>query len=259
MKVVIFAGGMGTRISEESHLKPKPMIEIGDKPILWHIMKIYAHYGFNDFIICLGYKGYAIKEYFMNYFLHNADVTIDLATNKFEVHQSKAENFKVTLVDTGLHTKTAGRLRKVMHHIGNEDFMLTYGDGVADVDLKELVKFHQSHNKIATVTAIQPVGRFGVMNINDDHTVDVFKEKVKGDEGWINGGFFVLKPQIIDYLEGDTDRQMWEEEPMRKLAAQDELVAYRHEGFWKCMDALRDKHELEDLWNSGEAKWKVWH
>jgi glucose-1-phosphate cytidylyltransferase len=258
MKVVIFAGGMGTRISEESHLKPKPMIEIGEKPILWHIMKIYAQYGFNDFIICLGYKGYVIKEYFMNYFLHNADVTIDLANNKLEIHHSKAESFKVTLVDTGLHTKTAGRLKRVMHHIGNEDFMLTYGDGVADVNLAELVKFHKSHNKIATVTAIQPLGRFGVMNINDDHSVDVFKEKVRGDEGWINGGFFVLKPQVFDYLQGDTDKQMWEEEPMRTLAETDELIAYRHEGFWKCMDALRDKHELEELWNSGEAKWKIW-
>lgn len=258
MKVVIFAGGMGTRISEESHLKPKPMIEIGEKPILWHIMKIYSHYGFNDFIICLGYKGYVIKEYFMNYFLHNADVTIDLAHNKMEVHNSKAENFKVTLVDTGLHTKTAGRLKRIMHHIGNEDFMLTYGDGVADVNLHELLKFHQQHNKIATVTAIQPLGRFGVMNINDDHTVDVFKEKVRGDEGWINGGFFVLKPEIIKYLDGDTDKQMWEEEPLRNLAANDQLMAYRHDSFWKCMDALRDKHELEDLWNSGQAKWKIW-
>lgn len=258
MKVVIFAGGMGTRISEESHLKPKPMIEIGNKPILWHIMKIYSQYGFNDFIVCLGYKGYVIKEYFMNYFLHNADVTIDLANNKFEVHHSKAESFKVTLVDTGLNTKTAGRLKRVMHHIGKEDFMLTYGDGVADVNLEELLKFHKSHNKIATVTAIQPVGRFGVMNINNDHTVDVFKEKVKGDEGWINGGFFVLKPQIVDYLGGNMDNIMWEEEPLRNLAQNDELMAYRHEGFWKCMDALRDKHELEDLWNSGEAKWKIW-
>jgi glucose-1-phosphate cytidylyltransferase len=258
MKVVIFAGGMGTRISEESHLKPKPMIEIGEKPILWHIMKIYSHYGFNDFIICLGYKGYVIKEYFMNYFLHNADVTIDLAHNKMEVHNSKAENFKVTLVDTGLHTKTAGRLKRIMHHIGNEDFMLTYGDGVADVNLHELLKFHQEHKKIATVTAIQPLGRFGVMNINEDHTVDVFKEKVRGDEGWINGGFFVLKPEIINYLDGDTDKQMWEEDPLRNLAANDQLMAYRHDGFWKCMDALRDKHELEDLWNSGQAKWKIW-
>ncbi len=259
MKVVIFAGGMGTRISEESHLKPKPMINIGEKPMLWHIMKIYRHYGFNDFIICLGYKGYVIKEYFLNYFLYNSDVSIDLKTNKLEIHQTNAEDFKVTLVDTGLHTRTAGRLKRVMHHIGNEDFMLTYGDGVADVNLHELLKFHKQHGKLATVTAIQPAGRFGVMSIDDNsNDVDIFKEKLKGDEGWINGGFFVLKPEIINYLSKDADMQMWEDDPLHDLTQDRQLVAYKHHGFWKCMDALRDKNELEQLWETNQAAWKVW-
>lgn len=258
MKVVIFAGGMGTRISEESHLKPKPMIEIGDKPILWHIMKIFSSQGFNDFIICLGYKGYIIKEYFFNYFLHNSDITIELKGNKVSVHNTNAEDFKVTLVDTGLDTKTAGRLKRIQNHIGNEDFMLTYGDGVANIDLKKLLAFHQSHNRIATVTAIQPVGRFGVMQIDSGNRVNVFKEKIKDDEGWINGGFFALKPDVFEYLKGDQDGMMWEEKPLQDLAKSDELMAYQHDGFWKCMDALRDKIELEQIWNSGNAKWKTW-
>jgi glucose-1-phosphate cytidylyltransferase len=258
MKVVIFAGGLGTRISEESHLKPKPMIEIGDKPILWHIMKIFSAQGFNDFIICLGYKGYVIKEYFFNYYLHNSDVTIELKENKLNVHNSNAEDFKVTLVDTGLNTKTAGRLKRIKNHLDGDDFMLTYGDGVADVNLHKLLQYHNGHNKIATVTAIQPVPRFGVMQINQDHSVDVFKEKSKDDEGWINGGFFVLKPKVFDYLPTNADDIMWEDSPIQNLAKNDQLMAYQHNGFWKCMDALRDKLELEEIWNSGTAKWKVW-
>jgi len=258
MKVVIFAGGLGTRISEESHLKPKPMIEIGDKPMLWHIMKIFSSQGFNDFVICLGYKGYVIKEYFTNYFLHSSDVTIELKDNKVHVHNSTAEDFKVTLVDTGLNTKTAGRLQRIRQHVEGNDFILTYGDGLADIDLKQLLKFHNSHNKIATVSAIQPVGRFGVLHINDDSSVDVFKEKVKGDEGWINGGFFVLRPGVFNCLPPDADDVMWEDTPLQTLAKNDELMAYQHNGFWKCMDALRDKVELEEMWNSGNAKWKIW-
>jgi glucose-1-phosphate cytidylyltransferase len=258
MKVVIFAGGMGTRISEESHLKPKPMIEIGDKPILWHIMKIFSSQGYNDFIICLGYKGYVIKEYFFNYFLHNSDVTIELKDNKVSVHNTKAEDIKVTLVETGLNTRTAGRLRRIKQHLQGEDFMLTYGDGLADIDLRSLVAFHKAHGKIASVTAIQPLGRFGVMQINNDNSVDVFKEKVKEDEGWINGGFFVLKPAVFDYLPVNSDELMWEDLPIQNLAKDDQLMAFQHHGFWKCMDALRDKIELEEIWNSGTAKWKTW-
>lgn len=258
MKVVIFAGGLGTRISEESHLRPKPMIEIGDKPILWHIMKIFSSQGFNDFIICLGYKGYIIKEFFFNYYLHNSDVRIELKDNKFSVLNSTSEDFKVTLVDTGQSTKTAGRLKRVKQHLQDEDFILTYGDGVADIDLNKLVSFHKSHSRIATVTAIQPLGRFGVMHINEDSSVDVFKEKSKDDTGWINGGFFVLRPSVFDYLKEDADEVMWEDAPMQELAKDNELMAYQHHGFWKCMDALRDKVELEDIWNSGNAKWKTW-
>jgi len=258
MKAVIFAGGMGTRISEESHLKPKPMIEIGDKPILWHIMKIFSSQGFNDFVICLGYKGYVIKEYFLNYFLHNSDVTIELKDNKVSVHNSNAEDIKVTLVETGLNTKTAGRLKRVKDHLQGEDFMLTYGDGLADINLKALVDYHKSHGKIASVTAIQPLGRFGVMQINNDNSVDVFKEKVRDDEGWINGGFFVLKQDVFNYLPANADEIMWEDLPIQNLAKDDQLMAFQHHGFWKCMDALRDKIELEEIWNSGNAKWKTW-
>lgn len=258
MKVVIFAGGMGTRISEESHLKPKPMIEIGDKPILWHIMKIFSAQGFNDFVICLGYKGYVIKEYFFNYFLHSSDVTIEVKGNKVQVHNSTAEDFKVTLVDTGLNTKTAGRLKRIQQHVGKEDFILTYGDGLADIDLAQLVSFHNSHNKVATVTAIQPIGRFGVLHVNGDSSVEVFKEKIKGDDGWINGGFFVLRSSVFDYLPGNADEVMWEDTPLQTLAKRNQLMAFQHDGFWKCMDALRDKVELEEMWNSGNVKWKVW-
>jgi glucose-1-phosphate cytidylyltransferase len=258
MKVVIFAGGMGTRISEESQLRPKPMIEIGGKPILWHIMKIYESYGFNDFIICLGYKGYMIKEYFMNYYMHNSDISIDLANNEFKIHQSKAENFKITLVDTGLETKTAGRLLKVKEHIGNDTFMLTYGDGVADINLQELLNFHNAHGKIATVTSIQPAGRFGSLDIDEQNNVNRFIEKPKGDGFWINGGFFILNANVFDYLKGNCEDVMWEDEPLEQLALDGELYAHKHNGFWKCIDALRDKIELEELWNTDNAKWKNW-
>ena len=258
MKVVLFAGGLGTRISEETDTRPKPMVEIGGKPVLWHIMKIYSQYGFNDFIICLGYKGYVIKEYFMNYFLHNSDITVDLANNKVEIHDTSAEAFKVTLVETGLNTKTAGRLQQVQKYIGNEDFMLTYGDGVSDIDIKELVAFHQSHNKIATLSAVQLDARFGGMDVAIDGKIDSFREKAKDDGKWINGGFFVLKPEVFNYLQGDMSNTMWEEGPLEKLTADEQLVAFQHKGFWKCMDALRDKIELEELWKTNNAKWKVW-
>lgn len=258
MKVVIFAGGMGTRISEESQLRPKPMIEIGGKPILWHIMKMYESHGFNDFIICLGYKGYMIKEYFMNYYMHNSDLTIDLKNNDVQIHQTNAESFKITLVDTGLDTKTAGRLKRIQQHINNEPFMLTYGDGVTDIDLNKLWQFHLKHGKTATVTSIQPAGRFGSLDIDAQDNVNKFIEKPKGDGYWINGGFFILNPNIFDYLEGNCDEVMWEDAPLEQLASDGELFAYKHNGFWKCMDALRDKIELEELWNTGNAKWKSW-
>ncbi len=258
MKVVIFAGGLGTRISEETDTRPKPMVEIGGKPILWHIMKIYSHYGFNDFIICLGYKGYVIKEYFMNYFLHNADISIDLGNNSMEVLGSKSEAFKVTLLDTGLHTKTAGRLKQVQQYVGDEDFMLTYGDGVADIDLNELLHFHRTQNKVATVTAIQLEARFGGMELNRDGSVGAFKEKSKDEGKWINAGFFVLKPEVFRYLDNDVTNMMWEDAPLENLTKDNELVAYKHTGFWKCMDALRDKLELEDMWQHNRAQWKIW-
>ncbi|MCZ2460043.1 MAG: glucose-1-phosphate cytidylyltransferase [Chitinophagales bacterium] len=258
MKVVIFAGGLGTRISEETEVRPKPMVEIGGKPILWHIMKIYGQYGFNDFIICLGYKGYVIKEYFMNYFLHNADITVDLANNRMEILGSKSEAFKVTLVDTGLDTKTAGRLQQVQKYISNEDFMLTYGDGVSDININKLLAFHKSHGRIATVSGIQLDARFGGMDLSGDGRVTSFKEKKKDDGKWINGGFFVLKSQVFDYLKKDMKEVMWEDEPLEKLTADGELVAYRHNGFWKCMDALRDKIELNNLWDTDKAPWKIW-
>lgn len=258
MKVVIFAGGLGTRISEETDTRPKPMVEIGGKPILWHIMKMYSHYGFNDFIICLGYKGYVIKEYFMNYFLHNSDISIDLADNKMEIHGTRSESFKVTLVETGMSTKTAGRLKQVQKYIGNEDFLLTYGDGVSDVNITELVSFHNKSNRIATVTSVQPDARFGGMDLAPDGSVSAFREKSKADAQWINGGFFVLKADVFSYLQKDMSNIMWEDEPLEKLTADKQLVAYKHKGFWKCMDALRDKIELNELWESGKAPWKIW-
>lgn len=258
MKVVLFAGGLGTRISEETDVRPKPMVEIGGKPILWHIMKIYSHYGFNDFIICLGYKGYVIKEYFMNYFLHNSDIKIDLENNNMEILGTRSESFKVTLVETGLNTKTAGRLQQVKKYIGNEDFMLTYGDGVCDVDMDALIAFHKANNKIATVTSVQPDARFGGMDLAADGAVNSFREKAKVDAQWINGGFFVLKPEVFNYLDKDMNSTMWEDEPLERLTADNQLMAYKHSGFWKCMDALRDKIELNELWDSNTAPWKIW-
>lgn len=258
MKVVIFAGGLGTRIAEETETRPKPMVEIGGRPILWHIMKIYSHYGFNEFIICLGYKGYMIKEYFMHYYLHNSDITIDLGTNEVDVHYTDTDPFRVTLVDTGHSTKTAGRLKKVQRYVGDEDFMLTYGDGLADINLGALLRFHQHHGRIATVTAVQPEARFGGMELGENGLVQRFKEKPKGDGKWVNGGFFVLKPAVFDHLQGDMDETMWEDAPMEDLSRTGQLMAYQHGGFWKPMDALRDKMELESLWQKKQAKWKVW-
>jgi len=256
MKVVILAGGYGTRLSEETVNIPKPMVEIGGKPILWHIMKIYSHYGYNDFIICLGYKGYIIKEYFMNYFMHMSDITVDLSNGGIKVHNSKAENWKVTLVDTGLDTMTGGRIKRIKDHLDGERFMLTYGDGVGDVNINSLVKFHESHGKLATMTAVQPSGRFGTLRISDDKKVESFVEKPAGDGAWINGGFFVLEPQVIDYIKDDST--IWEREPLENLTKESQLFAYKHEGFWKPMDTLRDKIELDRLWSTKEAPWKVW-
>jgi len=255
LKVIILAGGFGTRISEESHLKPKPMIEIGGKPILWHIMKIYSHYGINDFVICLGYKGYVIKEYFANYFLHMSDVTFDMQNNHMEVHQKNAEPWRVTLVDTGENTLTGGRLKRVQDYIGTEPFCFTYGDGVADIDIGALIDFHQRHEKKATVTAVQPPGRYGALNI-DRSVVSSFQEKPAGDGAWINGGFFVLDPSVLDLLPGD--ETSWETTPLEQLANEDELRAYQHQGFWQPMDTLRDKIQLEELWATLNAPWKVW-
>jgi glucose-1-phosphate cytidylyltransferase len=257
MKVVILAGGFGTRISEESHLKPKPMIEIGERPILWHIMKIYSHFGFNDFIICLGYKGYCIKEYFAHYFLHEADVTFDFRTqNERMIHHNSAEPWTVTLVNTGIETMTGGRVKRVKEYIGNETFMLTYGDGVANVDIKALVDFHNSHGKLATVTSIQPSGRFGALEIDNSNLVHGFKEKPRGDGAWINGGFLVMEPSVIDYINDDTT--ILEKEPLEELAHDGQLLAFKHVGFWQPMDTLRDKNHLDELWKSGTAPWKVW-
>ncbi|MBF0530508.1 MAG: glucose-1-phosphate cytidylyltransferase [Deltaproteobacteria bacterium] len=258
MKVVIFAGGLGTRISEESYLKPKPMIEIGERPILWHIMKIFEAQGFNEFVICLGYKGYAIKHYFMNYYYFGSDITLNLQINSVMINDTKSERFLVTLVDTGLNTRTAGRLKRVQKYVGNEEFFLTYGDGLADVDLHKLLAYHRSHGKTATVTAVQPAGRFGSIGLQESGEVANFQEKLPGDGGWINGGFFVLRPEVFNYLPPDSDELMWETTPLESLAGSSQLMAYRHEGFWKCMDALRDKEELERMWQTGTAKWKIW-
>ncbi|HEX2927888.1 MAG TPA: glucose-1-phosphate cytidylyltransferase [Ruminiclostridium sp.] len=258
MKVAILAGGYGTRISEETVLKPKPMIDIGDKPILWHIMKIYSHFGFNDFVICLGYKGYCIKEYFAHYFLHECDMTFDLRNNnECIIHNRNCEPWRVTLVDTGLNTMTGGRIKRIKDYIGNESFMMTYGDGVANVNISELVDFHKSHKKMLTVTAIQLGSRFGTMSFSDNDEVTSFQEKPKGDNSWINGGFFVIEPGIFDYIEGDDT--VFEQEPLKRLTNEGELVAYKHRGFWQPMDTLRDKNNLEKLWHSGEAPWKVWN
>ena len=256
MKAVILAGGLGTRIAEETHLKPKPMIEIGGKPILWHIMKMYSAHGIHDFVICCGYKGYIIKEYFANYFLHMSDVTFDMANNEMKVHQRKAEPWRVTLVDTGDDTLTGGRLKRVADYVKHEEaFCFTYGDGVADIDITSLVAFHRQHGKHATVTAVQPPGRYGALNF-EGKTVRGFIEKPKGDGGWINGGFFVLSPNCLGYLVGDNTS--WEADPLVRLAADGELMAFEHAGFWQPMDTLRDKNYLEGLWLSGNAPWKSW-
>lgn len=257
MKVVILAGGLGTRISEESHLRPKPMIEIGGSPILWHIMKYYSAYDFNEFIICCGYKGYVIKEYFADYYLHRSDVTFDFANgNECIVHNNDAEPWKVTVVDTGLETMTGGRLKRIRKYLGNETFMMTYGDGVSTVNLRELLKFHQSHGKLATITAIQPGGRFGVLDMDEVGEVKRFAEKAKEDGGWINAGFMVLEPQVLDYIAGDDT--FFEKEPLEQLAHDHQLEAYRHDGFWKCMDTLRDKETLDYLLKHNKAPWKCW-
>jgi len=255
MKAVILAGGMGTRISEESNLRPKPMIEIGGKPILWHIMKIYSAHGINDFIVCLGYKGYMVKEYFANYFLHMSDVTFDMEHNKMEVHQNSAEPWRVTLVDTGESTMTGGRLKRVRPFIGDEDFCFTYGDGVSNVDISASVIFHKTQGTLATLTAIQPPGRFGALSLKHSK-VHHFLEKPQGDGGWINGGFFVLSPKVIDDIEGD--QTVWEQDPMERLARNGQLSAYSHTGFWQPMDTIRDRNHLEELWQTGKAPWKIW-
>lgn len=257
MKVLILAGGFGTRLSEETDIRPKPMVEIGGKPILWHIMKIYSYYGFNDFVILLGYKGYMIKEYFANYFIHESDMTIDLRTGNFEVHNNSSEPWKVTLLDTGLKTMTGGRIKRVQRFLGNEPFMLTYGDGVADIDINKLLQFHKSRGKSMTVTSAQPEGRFGALTIKDDDRVASFLEKPKGDgNNWINAGFFVCEPKIFDYIEGDNT--VLEQEPLQNLAKDGEIYSYKHKGFWMPMDTLRDKNILQSLWENNKAPWRIW-
>ncbi|OGA52517.1 MAG: glucose-1-phosphate cytidylyltransferase [Betaproteobacteria bacterium RIFCSPLOWO2_12_FULL_62_58] len=255
MKAVILAGGLGTRLSEETVMRPKPMVEIGGKPILWHIMKHYSHFGVNDFVICLGYKGYMIKEYFANYFLHMSDVTIDLARNRTDIHENKVEPWRVTLVDTGEQTQTGGRLRRVRNYLDQEPFCMTYGDGVGDIDIRAQLEFHRAHGGLATITATQPPGRFGVLDV-DEQRVSGIREKPKGDGAWINGGFFVLSPRVLDYIDGDDT--LWERAPLERLAAEDQLFAYKHSGFWHPVDTLRDKTYLEELWATGRAPWKLW-
>ena len=254
MKAVILAGGLGSRLSEETIIRPKPMIEIGEKPILWHIMKIYSSFGVHDFIICLGYKGYLIKEYFANYFLHMSDVTLNIAKNSIEVHQNNAEPWTITLVETGEKTMTGGRLKRVAKYI-DEDFCLTYGDGVANINIQKLIEFHSQHGKLATMTAIRPAGRFGALTLSGD-LITGFQEKPAGDGGWVNGGFFVLSPKVLDYIQDDST--IWEKEPLERLAREDNLAAYQHHDFWLPMDTVRDKVQLEALWDSGQAPWKVW-
>ena len=253
MKAVILAGGFGTRLSEETSLKPKPMVEIGGKPILWHIMNIYSKFGVNDFIICCGYKGYVIKEYFANYYMHMSDLTVDLNSGDIEYYNCKSEPWKITLIDTGLNTMTGGRLKRVKKYVGNETFMLTYGDGVADVDIDKLLKSHRNHGKVATVTAVQPSGRFGALDVDNNSNVKTFMEKPDGDGAWINAGFFVLEPEVFDYIKGD--ETIFEKEPLEALAKDNKLSAYKHNGFWKPMDTLRDKNVLEELWKGGKAPW----
>ena len=256
MKVVILAGGYGTRISEESHLKPKPMIEIGEKPILWHIMKYYSQFGYNEFIICLGYKQYVVKEFFADYFLHTSDVTFDLANNTMKIHNNYSEPWKVTLIDTGLNTMTGGRVKRIRDYVGDEPFMLTYGDGLANIDLTALEKFHRSHGKIATISAVNIGQRFGVLDLEENGKINSFREKNDDDGSLINGGYMVMNPGVFDYIEGD--ETVFEQDPLRNLAKDGELMAYRHDGFWQCMDTQREKMQLEELWQSGRAPWKIW-
>jgi glucose-1-phosphate cytidylyltransferase len=256
MKVVILAGGYGTRLSEETDIKPKPMVEIGGRPILWHIMKLYSHYGYNDFVICLGYKGYYIKEFFYNYYLHQSDLTINVATNDIEIHNNTSEPWKVTLVDTGLETMTGGRLKRIQPYVKDEQFMVTYGDGVADIDIKKLVQFHNNHKKLCTMSSTQPTGRFGALDIDGNGRITRFTEKPKGDGSWVNIGFFVFEPNFFKYL-NDSPNLVFEKEPLETLAKDNELFTYQHKGFWKCMDNIRDKRELEEMWNN-DPKWKVW-
>lgn len=257
MKVVILAGGFGTRISEESHLKPKPMVEIGDKPILWHIMKLYSYYGYNDFVICCGYKQHMIKEWFADYFLHSCDITFDFTQgNKMIIHNNITEPWKVTLVDTGLYTMTGGRVRRVREYLNDEPFFLTYGDGVSNVNISELLEFHKKNGKIATLTSVQPMGRFGSLDIMENGQISNFREKIKEDTGWINAGFMVIEPEIMNYIEDDNT--IFEKESLVKVARDGQLDAYRHDGFWQCMDTLNEKNKLEEMWKSGNAPWKVW-
>jgi len=257
MKVLILAGGFGTRLSEETDIKPKPMVEVGGKPILWHIMKTYSHYGVNEFVILLGYKGYFIKEYFANYFLHQSDVTIDMSNGDMEVHNNSSEPWKVTLLDTGLNAMTGARIKKAKEHIGNESFMLTYGDGVADIDIQETLAFHQQHGKLMTMTSAQPEGRFGALNINENDQVTTFEEKPKGDGSWINAGYFVCQPEVLDYIDNGDD-VVFEQEPLKNLAKDGEIFTYKHHAFWKPMDSLKDKNDLNELWDKNKAPWKVW-
>ena len=256
MKVVILAGGFGTRISEESHLKPKPMVEIGEQPILWHIMKYYSQFGYHDFVICLGYKQYVVKEYFADYFLHTSDVTFDLVSNSMEVHNNYSEPWRVTLVDTGLHTMTGGRIKRVREYIGDETFMLTYGDGVSTVDLEALLKFHKSHGKIATISGVNIGQRFGVLDVDADGAIHEFREKSDDDGKIVNGGFMVMEPGVFDYIEGDDT--VFEKAPLENMARDGQLMVYRHDGFWKCMDTQSDRMQLENMWQEGDAPWKIW-
>ncbi|MBU0952185.1 MAG: glucose-1-phosphate cytidylyltransferase [Elusimicrobia bacterium] len=257
MKVVILAGGRGTRITEETQAIPKPMIEIGGKPIIWHIMKTYSHYGFNEFIICLGHLGYVIKEYFSHYFLHMSDMTIDMETNETKIHYSNSDPWKITLIDTGVDTMTGGRLKRIEKYVKNETFMLTYGDGVSDVNIAKLLETHEKNKKLATLTAIQTSGRFGVLDISKNNHVKTFLEKPKGENSWINGGYFVLEPEVFNYI-NNGDATIWERTPLENISKANQLISYKHNGFWKCMDTLRDKIELEKLWDSGKAPWKIW-
>ena len=257
MKVLLLAGGLGTRLSEETDIRPKPMVEVGGRPILWHMMKLYSKFGHNDFIVLLGYKGYYIKEYFANYFLHQSNVTIDLSNNKMEVHNNASEPWRITLLDTGELTMTGGRVKRAQHFVGDEPFMLTYGDGLSNIDMAAQLAFHRSHGKLVTMASVQPDGRFGTFESRSDGVVTRFLEKPKGDGSWINGGFFICQPTVFDYIKNG-DSTIFEQEPLQNLAHNGEMVSYRHDGFWKCMDTLRDKKELNDLWSSGNAPWKVW-